>query len=78
MSSLTCNFSPNRGRYSDGKLLETVTLCAGNKGTIIKAEDLFYNVPTRRKALKSASDEHNALARIVIKFVSNTCSIFIF
>ncbi|KAK7462623.1 hypothetical protein BaRGS_00038330 [Batillaria attramentaria] len=51
-----------RGQYTDGKLKEPVKPCAGNVGTQITVEDLFYNVSTRRKALKSPAEEH---ARIV-------------
>ncbi len=43
------------------------TACAGNQGTLIKVDDLFYNVPTRRKALKSASEEYNKLAEVITK-----------
>ncbi|CAO3698529.1 unnamed protein product [Rhizopus stolonifer] len=72
--------------YSDGKLVpsrpgqnEEPKACAGNNGTQITAEDLFYNVPTRRKALKSASDEYNRILDIVTRYavhnsgVSFTC-----
>jgi len=37
-------------------------------------EDLFYNVPTRRKALKSASEEYQKIIDIVSKSVFNYCS----
>ncbi|KAG1445996.1 hypothetical protein G6F56_009719 [Rhizopus delemar] len=72
--------------YSDGKLVpsrpgqsEEPKACAGNNGTQITAEDLFYNVPTRRKALKSASDEYNRILDVVTRYavhnsgVSFTC-----
>ncbi|KAG0056370.1 DNA mismatch repair protein [Gryganskiella cystojenkinii] len=43
------------------------------------AEDLFYNVPTRRKALKNATEEYNRILSVVNKYaihnagVSFTC-----
>jgi len=54
-----------RGRYSDGKLLEGVKACAGNIGTTITAEDLFYNVPTRKRMLKNGSEEYLRIIEVV-------------
>lgn len=42
--------------------------CAGNQGTIITVEDLFYNMPIRRKALKSANEEHTKIVDVVAKY----------
>lgn len=36
--------------------------CAGRQGTQIQVEDLFYNVPTRRRAFRSASEEYAKIA----------------
>lgn len=54
--------------YSDGKLVGTPKPCAGTQGTQIIVEDLFYNVPTRKGALKSASEEHNRITEVVTRF----------
>ncbi|XP_061692220.1 DNA mismatch repair protein Mlh1 isoform X2 [Syngnathoides biaculeatus] len=57
-----------RGSYSDGKLKGPLKPCAGNQGTQILAEDLFYNVSTRRKALKSPSDEYARIVEVVSRY----------
>ncbi|KAL3831500.1 hypothetical protein ACJMK2_023241 [Sinanodonta woodiana] len=57
-----------RGNYADGKLKEPVKPCAGNVGTQITVEDLFYNIATRRKALKSPAEEHARVAEVVSRY----------
>jgi DNA mismatch repair protein MLH1 len=42
--------------------------CAGRQGTQIAVEDLFYNVPTRRRAFRSASEEYAKIADVVGKY----------
>lgn len=42
--------------------------CAGRQGTQISVEDLFYNVPTRRRAFRSASEEYAKIAEVVGKY----------
>lgn len=39
--------------------------CAGNNGTQITVEDLFYNVTARKKALRSPSEEYNHIMEVV-------------
>ena len=41
---------------------------AGRQGTQITVEDLFYNIPTRRRAFRSASDEYNKILEMVGKY----------
>ncbi len=41
--------------------------CAGVRGTVIVVEDLFYNVTTRRKALKSPSEEFARIGDVITK-----------
>ncbi|KAH9503230.1 DNA mismatch repair protein [Bulinus truncatus] len=57
-----------RGIYLDGKLKEPVKPCAGNVGTQITAEDLFYNISTRRKALRSPVEEYAKVVDVVSKY----------
>ncbi|KAK2824040.1 hypothetical protein Q5P01_021215 [Channa striata] len=57
-----------RASYSDGKLKAPPKPCAGNQGTQILVEDLFYNVSTRRKALKSPSDEYSRIVEVVSRY----------
>lgn len=37
-------------------------------GTSVLVEDLFYNVPNRRKAMGSASEEYNRIWDVVAKY----------
>jgi len=47
-----------RAAYADGKMTpEGPRPTAGVPGTTVCVENLFYNVPTRRRALRSASEE---------------------
>ncbi|KAG2194488.1 hypothetical protein INT46_009673 [Mucor plumbeus] len=71
-----------RALYSDGKLVPSKPgqsadpkACAGNNGTQITAQDLFYNVPTRRKALKLPSDEYNRILDIVSRYAIHNSGI---
>ena len=41
---------------------------AGKVGTVIQVEDLFYNVPTRRRAFRSASEEYAKIMDVVGKY----------
>jgi len=72
---------PCRASYNDGILIPLHPGApaepkprAGNQGTQIVVEDLFYNVTTRRKALKSPSEEYTKIADVVTKYV-NICTI---
>eukprot|EP00057_Strongylocentrotus_purpuratus_P013686 XP_011668160.1 PREDICTED: DNA mismatch repair protein Mlh1 [Strongylocentrotus purpuratus] len=64
-----------KGNFSDGKLKAAIKPCAGNRGTQITVEDLFYNVATRRKALKSASEEHNKISEVVSRYAIHNAGV---
>lgn len=53
---------PKPGQSADPKA------CAGRQGTQIQVEDLFYNVPTRRRAFRSSSEEYAKIAELVGKY----------
>ncbi|KAG8267068.1 DNA mismatch repair protein [Homalodisca vitripennis] len=57
-----------KASYEDGKLKGPVKACAGNQGTQIHVEDLFFNISTRRKALKSPSEEHARVLDVVSRY----------
>lgn len=48
-------------------MLEEPTSCAGNQGTTITIEDLFFNVPVRLKAYKP-NDEYNKIFNVLSKY----------
>ncbi|KDQ60330.1 hypothetical protein JAAARDRAFT_125644 [Jaapia argillacea MUCL 33604] len=61
--------------YEDGKLVPPKTgltvdpkACAGNDGTTITVDDLFYNTPTRLSALRSSSEEYARILDVMTKY----------
>ncbi|KAJ7322630.1 hypothetical protein JRQ81_018917 [Phrynocephalus forsythii] len=64
-----------RASYSDGKLKAAPKPCAGNQGTQITVEDLFYNVATRRKAFKNLSEEYAKILEVVSRYAIHNSGI---
>jgi len=59
--------------YTDGKLIDKPKPCAANQGTTLTVEDLFFNVPTRKRVLKSPSEEFQRISDVVSKYaIHNT------
>ncbi|KAF5345184.1 hypothetical protein D9758_009705 [Tetrapyrgos nigripes] len=70
--SETCAY---RAQYSDGKLVPAQPgqaaepkPCAGNDGTTITIENLFYNTPTRLSALRNTSEEYSRILDVLTKY----------
>ncbi|KAF8421227.1 hypothetical protein EV426DRAFT_706855 [Tirmania nivea] len=64
-----------RAVYSDGKLVPPKPgmsadpkPVAGKQGTQITVEDLFYNVPSRRRAFRSAPEEYSKILDVVGRY----------
>ncbi|KAI9592393.1 mutL-like protein 1, colon cancer, nonpolyposis type 2 [Syncephalis fuscata] len=72
-----------KGVYKDGKLVSKdasdseVKPCSGNDGTSIIVEDLFYTMPTRRRALRSPSDEYHRLLTVAQHYAIHNAGVSI-
>ncbi|XP_012528513.1 DNA mismatch repair protein Mlh1 isoform X2 [Monomorium pharaonis] len=57
-----------KASYINSKLKAPPVPCAGNQGTMITIENLFYNVATRRKALSNPSEEFTKITEVVMRY----------
>ncbi|KAI9322625.1 DNA mismatch repair protein Mlh1 [Dichotomocladium elegans] len=64
-----------KAEYLGGKLKDNPKMSAGNPGTQITVEDLFYDIPIRRKALKSPGDEYNRILNVVSRYAVHNASV---
>ncbi|XP_014663544.1 PREDICTED: DNA mismatch repair protein Mlh1-like isoform X2 [Priapulus caudatus] len=64
-----------KATYNDGKPTGPMKPCAGNQGTMITVEDLFYNMDVRRKAFKNHSEEHAKIADVVQKYAIHNAKV---
>ncbi|OQR70898.1 DNA mismatch repair protein Mlh1-like [Tropilaelaps mercedesae] len=63
--------------YRDGKMIEGTgpEPVAMNRGTTIIVEDLFFNVPQRRQAFRSAADEFRRCESVVANYAVHFASL---
>ncbi|CAH2059384.1 unnamed protein product, partial [Iphiclides podalirius] len=54
-----------KASYENGKLKGPIKACAGNNGTQITVEDLFYNVIARKRSLRSPTEEYTHIMDVV-------------
>jgi DNA mismatch repair protein MLH1 len=64
-----------KAKYSDGILVPVKAgdkaepkMCAGNTGTTIQVEDLFYNMQTRKQAFKNLNEQYQKILDVVTKY----------
>jgi DNA mismatch repair protein MLH1 len=64
-----------QAHYADGRLVPAKPgqspdpkPCAGRPGTQLTVEDLFYNIPSRRRAFRSASEEYAKILDVVSRY----------
>ncbi|KAJ2005929.1 DNA mismatch repair protein [Coemansia thaxteri] len=64
-----------KANYADGKIVPAKPggtcepePCAGNDGTILVAEDLFYSIPSRKTALKNTREEYNRIFEVASRY----------
>jgi len=52
--------------------------CAGVNGTTITVEDLFFNIPSRKKIMKNTQEEHTRVVNLIKKYsINNSAASFI-
>lgn len=52
-----------------------IKACAGNQGTQITMEDLFYNTPQRKQMFKSPSEEFHRILDVVSKYAIHNAGV---
>ncbi|KAG5340184.1 MLH1 protein, partial [Acromyrmex heyeri] len=64
-----------KASYINSKLKAPPVPCAGNQGTVITIENLFYNVATRRKALSNPSEEFTKITEVVMRYAVHNSAV---
>lgn len=57
-----------KAHYDNCQMKEEPTACAGNQGTTITFDDIFYNNPIRQKCLSLPSEEFQKIYDVVSKY----------
>ncbi|CAI5537348.1 unnamed protein product, partial [Closterium sp. Naga37s-1] len=57
-----------RAQYRDGEMQGAAVACAAVQGTQVLVDDLFFNVPARRKAFRSHSEEYARILDVLSRF----------
>lgn len=58
----------HKAEYKDSAMVGAPEPCAAVPGTCLQVDDLFYNVPNRRKALSSASEEFKRIFDVMARY----------
>lgn len=61
--------------YSEGRMVGEPKPTAGKDGTMILVEDLFYNVPSRLRALRSGGDEFSKILDVVGRYAVHSAGV---
>ncbi|KAL0091559.1 histidine kinase-like ATPase [Phycomyces blakesleeanus] len=65
-----------RAAYNNGQITSKAPHpCAGNKGTVVGVEDLFYNVPLKRKTLRTPREEYEQIVSVMREYAVHHHSI---
>ena len=61
--------------YAQGKMIDVPQPIAGTNGTTILVEDLFYNMPSRLRSLRSTNEEYNKILDVVGRYAIHSSNI---
>ncbi|XP_055316315.1 DNA mismatch repair protein Mlh1 [Sitodiplosis mosellana] len=64
-----------KASYEDGRLKGDIKSCAGNQGTQITVEDMFFNMSQRKQLFKSASEEFSRILDVVSKYAIHNANV---
>ncbi|CAB4254500.1 similar to Saccharomyces cerevisiae YMR167W MLH1 Protein required for mismatch repair in mitosis and meiosis as well as crossing over during meiosis [Maudiozyma barnettii] len=64
-----------RVSFAQGKMIDTPLPIAGTNGTTILVEDLFYNMPSRLRSLRSPNEEYNKILDVVGRYAIHSSKI---
>lgn len=62
-------FSEGKQIAIDGGIVKDFVDCSMNNGTIVEIEDLFYNIPARKKFLRKPKTEESEITNLIIRYI---------